>query len=422
MPRTCLALLFSFVGAPAVMAASPESKASPDPRTLVIPSTDRSRAHELVQQLGSEEFAAREEAEQALAAMGRLARPALLEGASSDPSPEVRARCESLLPRASALDMKARLEVFLADAEGKYEHDLPGWNQFRAVVCPDFNLFGFVISSDPKMKKAARDVFAELIASPTNRMVVMATAAGENELNAVAINRRLELVAQRPVRGGFGPGPIAAAGGRREVVAEDVAALLFAETLALQTASRMPRQANLVNVQVQSGFMTQVGNDTDKGRVYKAILLAWYDSRTNPYELYWAVSQAERQGYNAQALRMAIRLFTSTGAPSVYRAQAASVLARLGDKDQIPLLEKAFEDAATISAVVRVVGANREQREVQVRDMALAMAIQLSGQKPEEFGFESNTYVGVANLSVYLPEGKRADAFKKWKEWRAVNK
>ena len=73
----------------------------------------------------------REEAHAELAKMGRLARPAPLEAAASDPDPEVRFRCSRLLPKAGADDLKARLDTFLADTEGKYEHDLPGLKQFR---------------------------------------------------------------------------------------------------------------------------------------------------------------------------------------------------------------------------------------------------------------------------------------------------
>ena len=67
--------------------------------------------------------------------MGRFARPALIEGATGDPDPEVRARCHELLPRATAIEMKARLDAFLADADGKYE---PGFGTAGAASC----LFG----------------------------------------------------------------------------------------------------------------------------------------------------------------------------------------------------------------------------------------------------------------------------------------
>ena len=80
----------------------PAFASSPDPKTLAIPSEELTRARELVHQLGSEDFDERERAEAELAKMGRLARPALVEAANTDPSQEVRSRCSSLLPRATA--------------------------------------------------------------------------------------------------------------------------------------------------------------------------------------------------------------------------------------------------------------------------------------------------------------------------------
>ena len=103
----------SFVGL-ALLLAGPVLAGSPDPKSLEIPAEELSRARELVQQLGSEQYAEREEAEQELAKMGRLARPALLEAANTDANQEIRSRASGLLPRATSLDFKARLDVFLA--------------------------------------------------------------------------------------------------------------------------------------------------------------------------------------------------------------------------------------------------------------------------------------------------------------------
>ena len=177
-----LVALTLFVGAAAPAAPSGPS---PDPNSLAIPAAELSKARALVQRLGNEQFPEREKADLALARMGRLARPALLEGASTDPNPEVRARCADLLPKANALDLKARLDAFLADADGTYEHDLPGWNQFRAAVRNDWAFLGYPLRADRSLDKAARAVFAEVIASPANRAVVMAAGGPVGDLGWV---------------------------------------------------------------------------------------------------------------------------------------------------------------------------------------------------------------------------------------------
>ena len=113
--------------------AVPAAGSSPDPKRLAVPPEDMLKAQELVRQLGSDDFPVRESAHDRLAKMGRLAKPALGTALASNPDPEVRSRCRELMPRAAAADLKARLATFLADTDGKFEHDLSRWNEFQAV-------------------------------------------------------------------------------------------------------------------------------------------------------------------------------------------------------------------------------------------------------------------------------------------------
>jgi NAD+ synthase (glutamine-hydrolysing) len=106
--------------------------------------------------------------------MGRLARPALVEGAASDSDPEIRYRCSRLLPKAGADELKARLDTFLADANGKYDHDLPGLKQFRKHV-----------GSDGK----ARALFVEMVKSPYNVEVLQAIDKGPTEAGRAISDR-----------------------------------------------------------------------------------------------------------------------------------------------------------------------------------------------------------------------------------------
>ena len=196
--------------------ASSAFATSPDPKSLVIPSEELSASGELVQQLGSELFAEREKAELALAKMGRFARPALVEAANTDSNQEIRTRCTSLLPKATALEMRARLDVFLADTDGKFEHDLPGWNQFRSTVRNEWEMFGYTIFSDRKLDAAARRVFAELIATTVNRQIVMAAGDSPQELGALVAARRQELYYQKYPRAIIIGGAIVRPTARRE--------------------------------------------------------------------------------------------------------------------------------------------------------------------------------------------------------------
>ena len=56
------------------------------------------------------------------------------------------------------------------------------------------------------------------------------------------------------------------------------------------------------------------------------------------------------------------------------------VIAKLGDKSELPVVESCFKDTDVI--------VNNGQTQTQVRDIALVVAIHLHGQDPKDFGFQ----------------------------------
>jgi len=126
MNRFALPLAF------ALLLSATGSAASPNPKDLAIRPAEHARALQPRPATRQRGFDERENAQDDLSKMGRLAFPALLEGLNSNPSPEVRSRCMSLITKASQADLQARLATFLADADGKYEHDMPAWNEFKS--------------------------------------------------------------------------------------------------------------------------------------------------------------------------------------------------------------------------------------------------------------------------------------------------
>lgn len=426
MHRPCFAFLL-FVGI-----AGAATAASPDPKSLTIPADELARARELVQQLGSEQFVEREKAEAELAKMGRSARPALAEGANTDPSQEVRSRCSSLLPRAISLDIRARLDVFLADTDGKFEHDLPGWNQFRATLRNEWDLFGYPVWSDRSLDKAARAVFADLISTQVNRQVMLAAGGSQPDLGQLVAARRQELYNQKYPRTVVINGMIVQPSTlRRDPTAEDIASLLFAESHA--QSRFVPRTSTISALITASGFSTAVTSEKDdRAKVFRAIASAWLESRQDPLDVYQAMSIARNLKMPDQAIRLSIRLLTSQGATPAYRGMAASNLAQMGTKEHIPLLEKMMTEQAMVTTVRENVpnlpAAERPAHEIQVRDVALAVSIILSGQKLEDYGYVDIYKVNGLNINAanytyaryYIPEADRKASFEKWKEWRAA--
>jgi hypothetical protein len=414
MLRVCAAFVVLF-GLAGSAKAAPPSKADPDPKSLRVPPEELSKARELVQRLGSEEYVERETAERDLAAMGRLARVALLDGVNLDPDPEVRARCRGLLPRANAEEMNARLDAFMADAEGKYEHDLPGWNKLRAVVRGEWKVLGATFAARPDTDKAARALFIEFIKAPSGKQLLTALGGPPAELGQMVAARKTELYqAKYPRLSGLPP--------RTPSVAE-VAVVVFAES---QVNSRsVPRVTTFNSVLVTSGITPEVQNNDERARALRAVMTAWFDSRTDAVDLYSALTLANNMKNDDAAGRLAGRIMTTAGVQGFYKGQALTTLVRLKMLDQLPNIEKAFTDSTTLTTMIKVVNNMQVRQTIEVRDAALAAALMMTGQNPDDYGFEGFpkgvTGTNFSYAWAKIHEDNRKAAFEKWKEWREKN-
>jgi hypothetical protein len=387
---------------------------SPDPADLEVPPELQVRSRRLVRKLGSADFAEREEAQKKLAALGRLARPALLEGANNSPAAEVRLRCAELLPAAVALDLRARVETFLADAEGRYEHDLPGWRAFRATAAGEWSFLGRTLWSDPARRKAAREVFARLIAAADNRRLMVAADGPRLELAELTAARRQDLSRRRSPRGEDER--------RRDPALEDATALLFAESLV--GSQYAPRRGSASFLLSASGFYAAARGADEKGRVYRAVAAAWLRSRDEPREMYQAMNIAVSLDLTDESCAIAAKLVTMPGLGSPQRGRAAAHLAEYGAPRHATLLDPALA-AATAAFTVRPVPADPTVYEIQLRDFALALSLLLSGQKPADYGFSDRDFRSPdvaqhysSSRYYFRDDGARKKAFAKWAEWR----
>jgi len=400
--------------------------ASPNPEDLAAPPEIQVKARVLVDRLGSEDFAVREDAQKQLAALGRLARPALLVGVNTHPSQEVRLRCAELLPHATALDIRAKLDTFLADVNGEYEHDLPGWMTFRASVCREWVLFGQVVWSNRTLDKAARQVFASMIATPANRRLLLAVDGSQVELAERVASRRQELFNERYPRDRELP--------VRDPTIEDITTLLFAESL-VGSQLGLRRRSSIGSLMSASGFMGAVRGKDEKAAVYRALAIAWLNSRNEPREMYQALSIASSLDLNDEACGLAVRLLTMPGLQAIFRGRAASYLASNGSKKHLPLLEKGMSDTLVVASIrptTRLQGSSEEDtHDVQLRDLVLVVSILLAEQKPEDYGF-TDLRANVKDEPTYYPsflynryyfadETVRKKAFAKWADWRKAN-
>jgi hypothetical protein len=368
---------------------------SPDPRDLAIPATDVARAKSLVARLGSARFGEREGAQDDLARMGRLALPALLDGITTHPSPEVRFRCQTLLPKATAADFQARLDTFLADTESRYDHDLPGWNQFHKVA---------------GKTTASRAVFVHLIQESENRELLPALGGSKKEIGDLVAARKQELYVRRYQRVPNIPA-------RPPTVAE-VMALVFAESR-IET----PAAARTISISVlmsSADVRAAILDSSDKGKVYKSLLVHWLDTREDAASLYQGISVATNLNLK-EAARVATRLVAMKQATAYYRAQAAFTLVKLESREHLPDVERLLVEEQVMLSL-RVAN-NPDPIQIQLRDSALAACLMLTGQDPEDYGFvgrykSSGTSMRYNYSNWYVMPKNRPAAFERWKEWR----
>jgi hypothetical protein len=403
-----------------VLAAGWSRGASPDPADLAVPADVQAKARGLVKQLGSGNFDEREAAQRQLADLGRLARSALLEGASTSPSPEVRLRAAELLPVANALDLQARIDTFLADARGEYEHDLPGWKAFRAAARNDFTLFGYTLTGTRELDRPARAVFATLLTDPDNRRLLVAAGQRDPDFPQLVAERRVEVYNRK-----YGRIPGIK---RRNPTLEEMTALLFAESLA-PTAPTL-RTVSMSSLISSSGFTTAGRDDDEKARVYRAIARDWLATRREARDMYYGMTIALNLNMTEELCWVATRLLATPGASASYRGRAATNLVTHGDARHVAQLEKARGDALvvyTVRITVRKDGKSETQTyALQVRDIALAASLLLTNQKLEDYGF-ADRYANNPSYKnraysysrYYFPdEEARKAAFAKWEKWK----
>jgi hypothetical protein len=423
-----------------VLAASPARGASPDPKSLAVAPEELSKARELVRRLGSDSYREREEAQAQLAKLGRVARVALAEAVAADPDPEIRLRASRLLPKASADDLKARIDTFLADAGGKYEHDLPGLKTFRKTVGTD---------------EKARALYVEILKSPYNLDMLAAIDKGGTEGGRAIADRRSAMwndMQFRPVAPGSKPFQ------PKQPTLPEIAALLYAETLV--TSDHIPKTTAWTWINgtqfVQQPASVQAlngGSGVAHAEVYKGIVRKWLASRTDPQELtnlsYQLGNSTLKQFPESQTVLR--RVVMTDGVQGYAKGQALNWLIQQRGKEETKFFHAILKNELRVGDYPDLypnpknpdatVAMNNDQMIQQVwfgkpngqaemhtcymKDVALAYLITLSGSNIKDYHFEAPQGViinpGQIGFGQYAftSEAKRAAGFMKW-GWKQV--
>ncbi len=385
-----------------LVAAAPFPDVSPDPASLKVRAEDIRKAEALVPKLGDDRFAVRDAADRELRDMGRRALPVLTRVAKTATDPEIRVRSERLMARAAIDDFNARLATFLADADGKYKHNLPGWPEFRAAVGD---------AGD------ARELFAEIMRSADNRDIVAGLAVGQDELVRRVLARRQELYAKMYPAAMIVNGQVIRAE-RIEPQLVDAVTMLFADIVTGdKDGARMVgvRAITTSVLMTRSNLRTALAS-AEGGAAVRRLFTTWVDTRESPLSLYQAMNTASQLDMKDLAIKTAKKLLkVDAGVTPIYWSYAITTLGKVGGRDELPTVVKYLADDRVIRQAV-----GNQQEETQLRDVALAVALLLTDREPKEFGYVVTGTVTLQNVYYYncrFPDAAERDrAFARWAE------
>jgi hypothetical protein len=339
----------------------------------------------LVHDLGSDQFAIREKASRELVDLGIVTRDALLR-AATDADAEVRIRARAILSKVRESDFENRLEAFSADYDGSHHLTLPAWDQFSAQ-------FG--------ASRLSRQLFVEMQRAEPDLLESLAKGA---KPASDALAERAQTIFD----------------GQREslMTLGTLASLLFVGSTEGVTVDEQAC-ANLFPYLVHATYQRSGKLPIWPG-VTKKLVARWITKDATPATLHTNLVFASQLEMKPEALSLATRVLTI---PSETNSRQVAILTvgRFGDRSHRVLLDKMLDDA-TVCAVVPI-EQPPHQFELQIRDLALAIALLLTEQDLREYGFLSTQPFGASIVQIgtlaFADAAAREAALKKYAAWRA---
>lgn len=382
----------------------------------------------LISELGSSDFAMRDQAYRKLGAFEGKAYRQLLAAELQSTDAEVRHRCGLLLPAARVADLNARITAYLDDKSGQYAHDLPGLARYREIT---------------RGNPAATTFFASLLRDEGTQRLFLAAEASPAEIPSAVMARATELQSRQSRAVAVPPPglvvrpivrPVAPAGGTM-ASATEILGMLFVDSLTPPDAHTRRMGISPATFLYQQPIRVAVASSAERGtglddssKLARAILQNWFDTREDAYELNVALNYAGQFDMPEAAIRAATKQLTNKTAVASMRGQAAASLTKFAKEKARPTLESLLKDETQVGARHdQEVGENGQMVSkmypIQMRDVALAMLVQLDGKKPAEYGMkifaatESMKYQFTNHW--FRTDAARGEAFKKWAEEQA---
>ena len=253
--------------------------------------------------------------------------------------------------------LESQLERFIADAGTDRKYDFTGWERFRDQVGND---------------RGSRRVFAELFRHDVDLMTAVTGPAADAQELVESRCRDLEL----RVRG-------------RARVREPIgwqSAIALAWLASRSEVDLRVNEANVIYLALSQSDVRRALEDDEQGPAIRNAIGAWIladsgrEDGSDRQKLVLAVNYDIKQG--VQLASKLLRDRRGMLLPTTV-SQCVQVFTKLGGKDQIPLLESLLDDK-TVCYTVR---SSNDTIQTQVRDIALATLVRVTGQELRDYGF-----------------------------------
>lgn len=366
-----------------VPASAEEGPTEQDPAKLAV---------QLVARLSSPSYRAREHATLELSKLGLPAKGALLEGLKS-PDAEVRIRCQRVLAVVLEQDFQARLQAFASDRDGNSDYQLPGWERFRKQVGFDTNSRGLFV----EMQRAEPGVMEASESS--------AERAGE------VLSLRCQQIQEMLYGANFGE--------RKQPGLGTLTSLFF-----LAADPNVPIADQTVNNLGNFSYQTSIQSAISGGprtELLRKLLGAWVGRTVNSAGQFHGLVLSLRYDLR-EGLEPAVTVCQQAGAQPNVMQYAILVVGKFGNKEHLKTLEPLLQN----NGLCMTYQVNNEQYKAEVRDLALAVMVHLTGQDLKEYGFaraEKNSMFlyNPASLGFRETDNRQA-GFDKWNTWSEEQK
>lgn len=378
----------------AVMFATSAKSVEP---TSVDPS--EKQIGEWIAGLGDDSYANRQAAADQLTNVGFAARDALAKAAEG-PDPEIRAAARRIITLIDDNEFTERLAAFAADVDGSQGATLPGWREFGKLVGADAASRSLFVAMQKEEGALLQRVFGD---SPGPNAVNW-DAQLTRLFNLPAINQ------QGAVTAPLGScATMLFLGALPETnmsdnIASNVARLAQMPPLA---ESLIPNQPQSAARRLVTAWVVNCPSRNDQVLQQRLDLMSQYEL--------------------SAALPLPLSMLESSPKYLVLhpaqRVAAISAIGRFGTAKDAPVLEQLLEDRSIYLAAPPVNGPNGHIHSVQVRDVALANLLHLTGQEPIAYGFlhaRSHPQWVFEATSLGMENDEQRDAAtEQWRAWRA---